>query len=179
MRFARVEGNDDALVFRIDRNVLNAIDLHQHRTQSSNARVAILAVGRDLDLLQNRMIGALRKKGISRFGFVWSCRVHIKLIFRGTGAWWLYRTFMASNTRAVTQNGVERSYSNASRYLMPEPVLKITTLSPLSILYATCGTRRCEPARRSILSAAKQAAPSGATNRPSLEATSRATRIIS
>src|SRR5437762_1977663 len=52
---------------------------------------------------------------------------------------------------------------------MPEPVLKITRLSSGEIL----------PDESSDLSAAKHAAPSGATKSPSLEATSAAARIIS
>ena len=52
---------------------------------------------------------------------------------------------------------------------MPEPVLKITTLWSGEIL----------PDETSDFSAAKHAAPSGATKSPSLEATSAATRIIS
>src|SRR6266545_3214739 len=60
-----------------------------------------------------------------------------------------------------------RSY--ASRYLIPDPVLKTTTRSPEAIL----------PARRSNFKATKQAAPSGQIKRPSFAPTSRATLIIS
>src|SRR5438552_3701077 len=56
-----------------------------------------------------------------------------------------------------------------SRYLIPDPVLKITTCSPMSIF----------PDARSFFSATKQAAPSGATKRPSFDPTSRTARIIS
>src|SRR6476660_6711205 len=59
--------------------------------------------------------------------------------------------------------------SYASRYLIPDPVLKTTTRSPDRIL----------PSERSDFRAAKHAAPSGQTKRPSFAPTSRATRIIS
>src|SRR4029077_7314866 len=59
--------------------------------------------------------------------------------------------------------------SKQSRYLMPEPVLKMTTRSPMSIL----------PAARRDFSAGKQAGPSGVMNRPSLDQTSRPILIMS
>src|SRR5207253_10736416 len=71
--------------------------------------------------------------------------------------------------RRPARNKRYKPRSKQSRYLIPDPVLKITTRSPMAIF----------PDARSFLSAAKQAAPSGATKRPSWEPTSRTVRIIS
>ena len=72
MNFARIVGDDYPLVFNIDTHVLDAIDLHQQRAKTAKAFLAIFAIGRDLDLIEDRVIGAPVKKWIGGFNLVWS-----------------------------------------------------------------------------------------------------------
>ena len=76
MRFARIERDDHALTLEIDFYVLHAGDFHQNRSQLAHTLVAIFAFSRDLNRFQDFVIGAFRKKRISRIGVTRSCRVH-------------------------------------------------------------------------------------------------------
>lgn len=91
MNFARVIGDNDPLVFNIDRDIFHPVDFHQERAQSPQAFMAIFAVGRDLDLVEDRVVGALRKKWIGWFDLVWSGWVHNILNFRARPREWLCR----------------------------------------------------------------------------------------
>jgi hypothetical protein len=88
MRFARVIGDNDPLVFKIDSDIFHTVDFHQERAQSPQAFMTIFAVGRDLDLVENRVVGALMKKWIGWFDLVWSCWVHNILGFRANRLNW-------------------------------------------------------------------------------------------
>ena len=57
MRFARIEGDDNALPFGIHLYILDAINLAERFSQFPHAFVAIFAFGRDYDLLNNFVIG--------------------------------------------------------------------------------------------------------------------------
>jgi hypothetical protein len=74
--FAGIEGNDDALVAKIDFHIANAVDPHERRPQFSDAFIAIFAFSRDFYLFQNGMIGAFGIKRIARVGVLWSGWVH-------------------------------------------------------------------------------------------------------
>ena len=76
MRFARIECYDDTLMFEVDFYVTNSINFHERPAQLSHAFVAIFAFGCDLDRFQDRVIGPLGIKRVTRVGIVWSCRVH-------------------------------------------------------------------------------------------------------
>ena len=82
MRFARVIGNDDPLVLKIDSDIFHTVDFHQERAQSPQTFMTIFAVGRDLDLVENRVVSALMKKWIGWFDLVWFGWVHNILNFR-------------------------------------------------------------------------------------------------
>jgi len=72
MNFACIVGNDYPLVFNIDTDILDTIDLHQQRVKAAKAFLAIFAISSDLDLVEDRVIGALVKKWIGGFNLVWS-----------------------------------------------------------------------------------------------------------
>jgi hypothetical protein len=76
MCFSRDEFHDHAFVREIDNHVENALNFHQDRPQFSHARVTIFAFGRDLDRFNDRVIGPPGIERITRFRFVWSCRIH-------------------------------------------------------------------------------------------------------
>ncbi len=65
MRPARVERDDDAFARQIDADALHARDAHERLPQFSNALVAILPLGRDLDRFQDWVISVF---GIVRVG---------------------------------------------------------------------------------------------------------------
>src|SRR5437868_8799389 len=68
--FARVEFYADALVGKIDNHVEHTAYSHEHRTQLTQAFVAIFAFGRDLDCLNNRVVSALEIEWTARLAFV-------------------------------------------------------------------------------------------------------------
>jgi hypothetical protein len=76
VRFARIEGDDDAFSWEIDFYILNPVYLHERCAQLSHAFIAILALGRDFYRFQNGMIGAFGIKRVARVGIGWSRRVH-------------------------------------------------------------------------------------------------------
>ncbi len=76
MRFAWIECYDYALVREIDSYVFHPGNVLQHWSQFAHAFIAIFTFRGDLDCFQNRVVGALRRKGIGRIGISWSCRVH-------------------------------------------------------------------------------------------------------
>jgi hypothetical protein len=80
MRFACVKAHNNTGVLRIDVNVADAFDFQQRFAQFSDALLAIVAFGRDLDCFENSVIGALGIEGIGRIGFVWSRWVHSFLV---------------------------------------------------------------------------------------------------
>jgi len=74
--FARIKCDDDPLVPEIDFYVVHSLNFHEGRAELLDSTMVILALGGDLDRLQNRMIGALGIEGVGWIGIVWSCRVH-------------------------------------------------------------------------------------------------------
>ena len=77
MRFARIECDNDALTPGIDLHILYAINFAERLAQFPHTLVAIFAFGRDYNLLNDFVIGALRIKRIGRVRVVWSCWVHV------------------------------------------------------------------------------------------------------
>jgi len=76
VNFARVEFHGHTLVGEINNDVEHPGNFHQHRAQLAHACIAILSFGRNLDRLDDCVIGPLRIKRIAWFGLVWACRVH-------------------------------------------------------------------------------------------------------
>jgi len=76
MRFARIECDDHTPVLEIDFHIVHAFNFHERRAQLSHSLMVILAFSGDFDRLQDRVIGALREKGIGWIRIAWSCRVH-------------------------------------------------------------------------------------------------------
>jgi len=76
MRFSRVECDNDALMLEINFYILNTFDFHERPTEFSDCLMTIFAFGSDLNCFQDRVIGALREKGIGWIRIVWSGGVH-------------------------------------------------------------------------------------------------------
>jgi len=76
MRLARIERDDHPLTLEIDFYIFHAGNFRQNRSQLAHTLVAFFAFGRDLYRFQDFVIGAFRKKRISRIGITGSCRVH-------------------------------------------------------------------------------------------------------
>jgi hypothetical protein len=76
MRFAWIEPDNHAFVLEIDVYLLNAGNVLQRRAQFADAFIAIFTFSGDFDRFQNRVVGAFRKKWISRIGVSRSGRVH-------------------------------------------------------------------------------------------------------
>jgi len=80
MRFARIEGDDHALVLEIHFYIVHAFDFHERPAQLSHSLMMIYAFGGDFDRFQDRVIGALREKRIGWIRIAWSGGVHRFLI---------------------------------------------------------------------------------------------------
>ena len=76
MRFARIEGDDHALVLEIDFYIMHAINFHERPAQLSDSLTVALAFGGYFNRFHDRVIGAFRKKRIGWIRIAWSCRVH-------------------------------------------------------------------------------------------------------
>jgi hypothetical protein len=76
MRFARIECDDHTPVLKIDFHIVHPFNFHERPAQFSHSLMVILAFGGDFNRLQDRVIGALREKGIGWIRIAWSCRVH-------------------------------------------------------------------------------------------------------
>lgn len=59
VRLSRVESHPDIFAFRIGLHFFHAGDFQQRLAQRAHALVAILAVGRDVDALEDRLIGGV------------------------------------------------------------------------------------------------------------------------
>src|SRR5438094_10092139 len=73
---ARIERHDHPLPFEIDFHIANSVYLHKRPTQFSYTFIAILALRRNFDRFQGRMITALGKEWTGRIRIVRSSWVH-------------------------------------------------------------------------------------------------------
>jgi len=76
MRLACIERNDHALVLEIDSYIVHAFNFQERPAQLSHSLMVILAFSGDFNRFKDRVIGALREKGIGWIRIAWSCRVH-------------------------------------------------------------------------------------------------------
>jgi hypothetical protein len=76
VRFARVELHDHAFIRKIDNDIEYSRYFHEHWPEFADAFVAIFALGRDLDGLNDRVVGAFGIERVARFGLVGTCGVH-------------------------------------------------------------------------------------------------------
>jgi len=76
VNFPCIEFHHDSFVGKIDNDVEHPGNFHQHRAQLTHACIAILAFGRNLDRLDDRVISSFRIKRVAWFGLVGVCRVH-------------------------------------------------------------------------------------------------------
>ena len=60
VRFARIERNDHALVWKVHFYILHPWDVCQHRLQFTYTLIAIFTFSGDFDSFQNNVAGALR-----------------------------------------------------------------------------------------------------------------------
>ena len=90
MRFARIEGDDHALVLEIHFYIVHAFDFHERPAQLSHSLMMIFAFGGDFDRFHDRVIGAFRKKRIGWIRISRPCRVHR-----------FYFTYLTCHSRAV------------------------------------------------------------------------------
>ena len=81
MRFARIEGDDHALVLEIHFYIVHAFNFHERPAQLSHSLMMIFAFGGDFDRFHDRVIGAFREKGIGWIRIAWSCGVHRFLFY--------------------------------------------------------------------------------------------------
>jgi len=76
MGLASIEFHNHAFARKIDNDVEHTRNFHQHWPKLAHAFVAIFALSRDLDRLNNCVIRTLRIERITRFRFVRSRGVH-------------------------------------------------------------------------------------------------------
>ena len=81
MRLTRVKRDDDTLMLQIDFYIFYASNSFQHRSQLAHTIIAIFAFGGDLDRFRDGVIGPFRSEWIGWVRIVWSCRVHLFLLF--------------------------------------------------------------------------------------------------
>ena len=81
MRFARIEGDDHALVLEIHFYIVHAFNFHERPAQLSHSLMVTLAFRGDFNRFQDRVIGAFREKGIGWIRIAWSCGVHRFLFY--------------------------------------------------------------------------------------------------
>lgn len=76
VRLAGIEFHHYLAGGKIDNDVQDTWNFHQHWAQLPHTFLASFALGRNLDCFDNRLVSPLRIKRIARFGLVWSRRVH-------------------------------------------------------------------------------------------------------
>ena len=69
---------------------MHTVNLHERGAQPSHSLMVILPSRGDFDRLQDRVISALREKGIGWIWIAWSCRVHC-----------FYFTYLTCDSRVV------------------------------------------------------------------------------
>ena len=77
MRSPRIEGNRDALAFRIRADFLHAFEVRERVAQFAHALIAIITLGRDLDRLEDLVVGGVVQ--VVRIGGVHHLRLRARV----------------------------------------------------------------------------------------------------